>query len=242
VSDAGPVLVAKGLGRAWGARVVLEGVELEVRPGEVLGLIGPNGGGKSTLLLLCAGLVRPTSGEVLVDGLPAAGVAEARQGTVGLITADAGVYPLLSGRENLDFFGGLYGLDAAQIERRSRPFLEELDLLREIDRPTAEWSSGMRQKLSLARALLMSPKLLLLDEPTANLDPVASHQIHAAVRARADAGVAVVVATHDLLAAEGICDQVAVIRRTVVARERLTGERRVPEPGRLYALYREHAA
>lgn len=230
--------VATGAGRSFGEHVVLRDVTLDVPAGQVTGLIGPNGGGKSTLLLLLAGLVTPTSGTVVVDGLPATRVALERRGTVGLITAEAGLYPLLTGRENLRFFGGLYGLSPAEVDARAAPFLAELELTSHVDRPVGAWSSGMRQKLSLARALLMKPKLLLLDEPTANLDPLAALAIHAAVRREADRGTAVVLATHDLVAAEAICDQVALVNRTIVRTERFTGPRGVPEAGRLLAVYR----
>ncbi len=234
------IAVARAAGRTFGDAVVLRDVDLEVPGGSVTGLIGPNGGGKSTLLLLFAGLLTPTSGDVTVDGLPATRVALEKRGTVGLITADAGLYPLLTGRENLRFFGGLYGLAANEVDARSAPFLAELDLSGHVDRPVSTWSSGMRQKLSLARALLMKPVLLLLDEPTANLDPLAAHAIHAAVRAEADRGTAVVLATHDLVAAEAICDQVALIDGTVVTVERFEGPRTLPEAGRLLALYRRN--
>jgi ABC-type multidrug transport system ATPase subunit len=109
------VAVAAGAGRRFGRREVLTNVDLQVNEGQVLGLIGPNGGGKSTLLMLLAGLVRPTSGTVTIDGIPADEVAVERTGVVGLVTAEPGVYPLLSGWENLVFFGGLYGLSEAQV-------------------------------------------------------------------------------------------------------------------------------
>ena len=230
-------LSARGLGFRPQGRSVLVGVDLDVGPGTVLGLIGPNGGGKSSLLLLAAGLVRPTEGTVTLDGTSCAEVAVAHSGRIGLITAEPGVYPLLTGAENLHFFGGLYGLDPAEIDRRSAPYLDRLGLAADMGRPTAEWSSGMKQKLSLARALLMSPRLLLLDEPTANLDPLASRAIHETIRTEADRGVAVVLATHDLPHAEQICDEVAVIAGGVRARERFEGPRQVVGRSRLEELY-----
>lgn len=231
-------LVARGLGRSYGARTPVRDVDLELAPGEVLGLIGPNGGGKSTLLLLLAGLVRPTAGTVTLGGVPCAELARAATGSVGLITAEPGLYPLLTGAENLAFFGGLYGLDRATVAARARPLLDELEVAEDLDRPSSAYSSGMRQKVSLARALLLEPRLLLLDEPTSNLDPLSSATIHRAVRARADAGVAVVLATHDLHAAEHVCDRVAVMRGTIVGTTRLEGTRAAPPPGRLHELYR----
>jgi ABC-type multidrug transport system ATPase subunit len=232
-----PLVCCTGLGRAYAGRDVLVGVDLEVTAGEVVALIGPNGGGKSTLLLLVAGLVTPTSGTVTLDGIAATEMAVQRSASVGLVTAEPGLYPLLTGRENLGYFAGLYGIAAAEVERRAAPLLERHTLEAAMERRVAEWSSGMRQKLSLVRALLLAPRVLLLDEPTANLDPLASRAIHEAIRAEADRGVAVMIATHDLTSADAIADEVVVLRRAIVARERTSGPRAVPPPGRLHALY-----
>ncbi|MCK6505536.1 ABC transporter ATP-binding protein [Myxococcota bacterium] len=233
------VVTARGLGRRVGGRPVLAGVDLDLHPGEVVGLIGPNGGGKSTLLLLLAGLLRPTQGEVRVQGLPATEVARRAQGRVGLLTADPGLYPLLTGRENLRFFGGLYGLDAAEVDRRTGPLLDELHLGAAVDRPVHTGSSGMRQKLSLARALLMDPVVLLLDEPTANLDPVSARTIWQVVRQRADRGLAVVVCTHDLVAAERLCERVLLLAGRVLQETTFPSPRGLPPVGQLFAPYQD---
>jgi len=231
-----PIVQARGLGRTFGRAEVLAGVDLDVRAGEVLGLIGPNGGGKSTLLVILAGLVRPTAGTVTVDGVAAHDLALSRTGTVGLITAEPGLYPLLTGEENLAFFGGLFGLSESEVEARAAPLIRELGLDKDVGRPVSAWSSGMKQKLSLVRALLLDPHLLLLDEPTANLDAVAAQTIWIAVRRRAEAGIAVVIATHDLVAAERMCDRVAVVNRGITEIVALQGPRGAPEPGRLLVL------
>ncbi|MCB9688424.1 MAG: ABC transporter ATP-binding protein [Alphaproteobacteria bacterium] len=232
------LLEARGLGRRFGAVSCLAGVDLDLEAGEVLGLIGPNGGGKSTLLLLLAGLVRPTEGTVTIGGIPAHELATRATGTVGLITAEAGLYPLLTGRENLAFFGGLLGLEATEVDRRAEPLLRELEIAGELDRPSASYSSGMRQKVSLIRALLLDPRVLLLDEPTSHLDPVSAHTLHVAIRRRADAGVAVVIATHDLHAAEHICDRVAFVDGGIRRTEAMSGPRGVPPQGPLLDLWR----
>lgn len=237
-----PVAVARGVGKGFDGRRALAEVDLDVRPGEVLGLIGPNGGGKSTLLLLLAGLVAPDTGTVTVTGVPATELAARGTGTVGLITAEPGLYPLLTGRENLRFFAGLYGMSPRDVDHRSEALLGEVGLGGDaLDGRAAGYSSGMRQKVSLARALLLEPRLLLLDEPTANLDPLSSRAIHEVVRRRADAGVAVVLATHALHDAEAICDRVAVVAGGIRRLEALPGERRSPDPGRLYRWYAESA-
>jgi ABC-2 type transport system ATP-binding protein len=235
------VVIAKGLGRTFGHRPpVLEGVDLTVEPGEVLGLLGPNGGGKSTLLLLMAGLIAPTTGSVKVGGVDAVDVAVEATGSIGLITAEAGLYPLLSGWENLDYFGGLFGLKRAEVRERAGPILADLELTpTALDAPSGSYSSGMRQKVSLTRALLLRPRLLLLDEPTSNLDPLSTMTMHRAIRRQADSGVAVVLVTHDLFAASHICGRVVVVKQTVLAENRLDGERAVPEPGPLYRFYED---
>jgi ABC-2 type transport system ATP-binding protein len=237
-----PVLSARGLGRAAGGRAVLTGVDLDLLPGEVVGLIGPNGGGKSTLLLLLAGLLRPSAGSVLLQGLPATEVARQAQGRVGLLTAEPGLYPLLTGRENLRYFGGLYGLSPAEVDHRTGPLLEELHLDGAAERPVHTGSSGMRQKLSLARALLMDPAVLLLDEPTANLDPVSARTIWQVVRQRADRGLAVVVCTHDLVAAECLCERVLLLAGRVLEETRFPPPRDLPPVGHLFAPYQRALA
>jgi ABC-2 type transport system ATP-binding protein len=231
------VASARGVGRRFGAVEVVQDVDLDVAAGEVVGVVGPNGGGKSTLLLLLAGLVRPTAGVALVEGIPAHEVARQRTGAVGLITAEPGLYPLLTGRENLAFFGGLYGLSPEDVARRSESARRALALEGELDRAVFTYSSGMRQKLSLLRALLMDPVLLLLDEPTANLDPVSARALDRGVREQADAGRAVVWVTHDLAAAEAICDRVVFLDGRIRHVEVLDGPRRVPAPGRLLSIY-----
>lgn len=230
---------ARGLGRTFGARTPLADVSFTVAPGEVVGLVGPNGGGKSTLLTLVAGLVRATTGSVTVAGVPADRLATEATGKVGLITAEPGLYPLLTGWENLVFFGALYGRDEADVRARATPLLTALDLGEVLDAPVAGYSSGMRQKVSLTRALLSDPALLLLDEPTSNLDPVSALQIFRTVRSEADRGVGVMLATHDLFAAEHVCDRVLFVAGGLRHVESLEGPRGPPPTGRLHARYQE---
>lgn len=234
-----PVIEARSLSRRFGKKWVLQGVDLQLTKGEIVGLIGPNGAGKSTLLLLMAGLVKPSDGAVLIDGMDAHLVALQRNGTVGLITAHAGLYPLLTGRENLQFFGRLFGLDPSETDARVAPLLNELGLDVELDTRVGAYSSGMQQKVSLARALLMDPAVLLLDEPTSNLDPVSAHSIYATVRKRADEGLTVGLVTHDLNAVEQICDRAAFVAGGVKHIEILDGPRGTPQHGQLLDIWRE---
>lgn len=232
-------LIATDVCKKFVQQTVVQDVSLAVQPGEVLGLIGPNGGGKSTLLLLLAGLLSPSAGTVTLGGVATRDHATRASGTIGLITAEAGLYPLLTGRENLRFFGGLFGLTAQHVDARADDVLARLDAFDALDRPAGALSSGQRQKVSVARALLLRPRVLLLDEPTSNLDPVASHALHAEVRRQADDGAAVVLCTHDLFTADAVCDRVVVMNRTIVGARAFAGPRHAPEPGPLLALYRE---
>lgn len=230
-----PRLQARGLSRRDGDVVRVEGVDLDVRGGELVGLVGPNGGGKTTLLWLLAGLLGPDEGATTVDGASVVGLRG--RGAVGLITARPGLYPLLTGRENLHFFGGLHGLSPGEVDARVGGMDPDLRLDEALDRRVAVLSSGQRQKVSLARALLMAPAALLLDEPTANLDPVSARAVYAVVRAQADAGRAVVLASHDLVAVEALCDRAVVLDRTVRQEVALDGPRQPPEAGPLLAPF-----
>lgn len=232
------VAVLQGVSRSFGRRTVLSGVDLRVGEGELVGVIGPNGGGKSTLLFLMAGLLRPTAGRVEVCGVEAWRLSLTRSGTVGLVTPRPGLYPLLTGRENLLHFAALFGVAPADALARAAPLLESLALTEGWDERVGGWSTGMCQKLSLVRALLLAPRLLLLDEPTANLDPVAAHTFWTEVRSRVDQGLACVLVSHDLHGVEAICDR-ALLVSGGVRREVLLPRRAAPAPGPLLAAWHE---
>lgn len=231
------MVVLEEAGRTFGTREVLSNVTLTVSGGEMVGVVGPNGGGKSTLLLLMAGLLRPTSGRVQVCGIDAFGLSLTAAGRVGLVTARPGLYPLLTGRENLRHFGGLFGLTPAEVDEKAAPLARALALTRLDDR-VAQLSTGMQQKLSLIRALLLSPQLLLFDEPTANLDPLAARTLYAEVRRSADEGRACVLVTHDLAAAEAVCDRVLLVDGTI-KRELSFSEHRAPLTGPTLKAWQE---
>ncbi len=236
--DDAAVAILHRASRSFGNRSALTDVDLRVRAGELLGVVGPNGGGKSTLLLLLAGLVRPSSGSVTVTGSPAHELSRTATGRVGLVTARPGLYPLLSGRENLRHFAGLFGLHARDADAKAEPLVRAFHLGAALDLRVAAMSTGMQQRLSLVRALLLSPALLLLDEPTANLDPLAARTLYAEVRARADQGLACVLATHDLAAAESVCDRVVLIDRVIMRELTFHGARAAPT-GPLLAAWRD---
>lgn len=233
-----PVVVFESVERSYDNIAVLKNINLTISPKEMVGIVGPNGGGKSTLLLLMAGLIRPTKGRVLVSGVEAHALSLTAAGLVGLVTARPGLYPLLTGRENLAHFGGLFGLSPRAVNEKSAALATALDVVENLDVRVARLSTGMQQKLSLIRALLLSPELLLFDEPTANLDPIASAALIKEVRKRTDNGLACVLVTHDLAAAEAVCDRVLLLNGEVKKTIHFSKRRSVPT-GPLLSAWQE---
>lgn len=189
----------------------LRDVDFTVRRGQVVGVVGPNGAGKSTLIRLCSSLLTPSTGRVLIDGQDLATAPPSVRARTGLVLADErALYWRLTGRQNLRFFGVMAGLTTEEADRRGEELLERFDLL-ERDRRVFGYSSGMRVRLSVARALLARPDLLILDEPSRSLDPVASDQLLALLRELAAGGCAVLLASHRLDEVEAVCDRVLVL-------------------------------
>ena len=191
----------------------LDGVSLDVEPGEVVALLGPNGAGKSTLIRILSTTVLPDSGTVTVAGHDVVRDAMAARRFLGVMIGDERAhYWRISGRRNLAFFGALFGLSRAEAEARSARLLRAVDLTDAADRQVLGYSSGMRARLSLARSLLPDPPLLLLDEPTRNLDPLAAVAFReTASQLIMDRKTGILFATHDLHEAVAISTRVVVL-------------------------------
>jgi ABC-2 type transport system ATP-binding protein len=202
-----PLVEARGLGHAFGERVVLRGVELRVEPGTSLALFGPNGAGKSTLLRALAGLVRPLKGEALLDGTNASDAPPALRRRVGYVGHRPLVWGGLTARENLLLYARLYGVSEDAVDGQ----LARVGLAGRGDDLARELSQGMRQRLGLARCLLADPELLILDEPTNGLDPHGIHEIRGIVAALVGEGRTVLVSSHLLDEIEKTCQAAAVI-------------------------------
>jgi ABC-2 type transport system ATP-binding protein len=191
----------------------LRKVTLRVERGEVFGLMGPNGAGKTTLLRLLATLVPPSAGHARVAGADLVREAARVRRVVGFASGEErGFYWRLSGLHNLEFFAGVLGMSPAAARSRAAEALERMDLLPMAGQPAGEYSTGMRQRLGIARALLGRPAVLLLDEPTRSLDPVAASGLHTLIaRLAADSRTTVLLATHNFDEAARVCDRVAVL-------------------------------
>ncbi len=196
----------------------LHNVSVQIPRGEVFGLLGPNGAGKTTLLKLLATILLPSEGSARVNGVDVIRENGKVRRMIGLATAEErGFYWRLSGRENLEFFSGLWGLSPKTARRRVQTVLERVDLLPSADEIVGRYSTGMRHRLDLARALLPDPSVLLLDEPTRSVDPLAADQIRTLLRQLAhEGGKTVLLVTHDLTEAAATCDQVAILLRGAI--------------------------
>jgi sodium transport system ATP-binding protein len=184
-----------------------------VPAGEVYGLLGPNGAGKTTTLRMLLGLLRPTSGDATLDGFSATREPMEVKKRLGLVSASAGLYQWLTPREMLAYFADLYGLSPAQAEAQTTRLASILDLGGFLDRRCATLSTGQRQRVNLARALVHNPPIMLLDEPTRGLDVVGSRIIFEYIRLLRREGKAAIVSTHRLDEAERFCDRFGLLHR-----------------------------
>src|SRR6266852_5696283 len=206
-----PAVRVEGVVKRFGATVALDGAGLEVPAGMVFGLLGPNGAGKTTLVRVLATLLAPDAGRAEVLGHDVAREPAAVRELLGLTGQFAAVDELLTGRENLQMFGRLFGLSPAEARRRAVEMLARFDLADAADRPARTYSGGMRRRLDLASSLLTRPRILFLDEPTTGLDPRSRNEIWGIVRELVRDGTTVLLTTQYLEEADQLADRIAVI-------------------------------
>ena len=195
----------------WGRGGVyaVKGVSLSIPVGGVYGLIGPNGSGKSTVMKLLVGLLSPDAGRCSVFGQPATAAANRRE--IGFLPENPYFYKFLTGAETVRFYGRLCGLRGASLEKRTRELLELVGLTEAADRRLRGYSKGMLQRIGLAQALVQQPRLLVLDEPTAGVDPIGSRTIRDIILSIKQQGVTVFLCSHLLEQVQEICDRVGVL-------------------------------
>jgi ABC-2 type transport system ATP-binding protein len=202
-----PAVAVHEVTKHYGSVRALDGVSLTVAPGEIFGLLGPNGAGKSTMIRILTGRAKPTSGQAWVLGHDVPRELEAVRAQINLVAETPNVYQRATARENLELFCKLYGLP----RRRADEVLEQVRLSDAAGRKVRTFSTGMRQRLLLARALLNRPRVLLLDEPTRGLDPQSARELRDAVTALAEGGATIFLTTHDMTEADELCRRVAFL-------------------------------
>ncbi|HEY2149417.1 MAG TPA: ABC transporter ATP-binding protein [Vicinamibacterales bacterium] len=228
-------LEALGVSKRYGRHEALSSVDLVARPGQLHGLLGPNGAGKTTLMRVMLGLVRCDAGAVRLLGAGRdLSIGRVPDGVAGFVETPA-FYPYLSGRKNLALLVRLDGDGGAGGDRVERA-LEQIGLGPQAEVTVGSYSAGMRQRLGLAAALLRSPRLLFLDEPTSSLDPRGARDVRAIARRLADEGTAVIWSSHDMAEVEELCDMLTVIDRGRVVFSGATGELRQLAPAAVFLL------
>lgn len=224
-------LKVRGLRKAYGQRLAVADVSFTVGGGEVLGLLGPNGAGKSTTVGMICGLTLPDAGEVSVNGIELGADEGAYKRRIGLVPQDIALYEELPARQNLELFGALYGMAGASLSERAAQVLGMVGLSdRARDRPST-FSGGMKRRLNIACALIHDPDIVLLDEPTAGVDPQSRNAIFDSLEALKAAGKALIYTTHYMEEAERLADRVVIIDHG-----------RVVATGTQAELYAAHAA
>lgn len=207
------MIVTQHLTKHFEDFVAVDDLNLQVKAGEVLALLGPNGAGKTTTVRMLTTVLKPTRGTARVAGFDILEDHQAVRASVGVLTEDHGLYDRMKLEEYLDFFGQLYGIKPVQRRERIEELYTKFGLSQDLDRRIGEFSKGMRQKLSLARTLLHSPAVLLLDEPTSAMDPESARLVHNAIKKLRTEERSIIICTHNLGEAEMLADKIAIIRR-----------------------------
>jgi sodium transport system ATP-binding protein len=212
------VIVARKLHKRFGSVTAVDDVSFEAPDGEITGLLGPNGAGKTTTMRMVATLVQPDTGEAVIDDIVAAQKPDAVRRRIGVLPDARGLYPRLTARENIAYFGRLQGVAPDALAKEIERLVEMLDMGSIIDRRAHGFSQGERAKVAIARALVHGPQNVLLDEPTNGLDVMSTRAMRDVIRALRDEGRCVVFSSHVMQEVSALCDRIYVVAKgTLVA-------------------------
>lgn len=206
-----PILIAQDLRKSFGDFEAVKGISLQVARGEVFGLLGPNGAGKTTMISMLTGLLGPSGGQITVDGLDLKSHTHEVKARMGLVPQEMALYLTLSARQNLTFFGRIYGLKGKELRQRVDEVLEMIGLTERADDPIKDYSGGMKRRVNIGAGLLHKPQILFLDEPTVGVDPQSRNAIFESVEALNRAGMSVMYTTHYMEEAQRLCHRVAIV-------------------------------
>jgi ABC-2 type transport system ATP-binding protein len=207
-----PILEVQQLEKKYGDHTVVKGINFSVEEGEVFGLLGPNGAGKTQTISMITGVVEPTAGTACIDGLDILSEQNKVKQVIGLVPQDLALYPTLSARANLNFFGRIYGLRGKALKERVEDVLHIVALTERADEPIEKYSGGMKRRVNIAAGLVHQPRLLFLDEPTVGVDPQSRNQIFESVmRLNKERDMSIVYTSHYMEEVELLCNRVAII-------------------------------
>ena len=218
------VLEVKSLRKEFGDLTAVDGISFDIQEGEIFGFLGPNGAGKTTSISMICGLLTPTAGEIFVEGVSILKNPREVKKRLGVVPQEVAIYEELSARENLSFWGGIFGMRGGDLNSRVDELLEQVGLEERAKEPTKNFSGGMKRRLNLALGLVHDPKLILLDEPTVGIDPQARHNILDVVKSIVAGGRTVLYTTHYLEEAEDLCDRLAIIDHGKILSQGTVGE------------------
>jgi ABC-2 type transport system ATP-binding protein len=213
-----PAIAVHGLRKRFGTKEAVAGIDLEIEPGSLAGLVGPNGAGKTTSLSMMTGLLRPDEGKILINGLNVWTDPPAAKAIIGVVPDQPWLFDRLSGSELLEYAGRLRGLASAEARSRAAQLLDVLDLTADSKRLVADYSTGMRKKAALGCALIHNPSVLFLDEPLEGVDPISADVIRRLLTRYTSSGSTVLFSSHVMELVEQVCDHVSIIDKgTIVA-------------------------
>lgn len=205
------MIVVSGLCKSFGPVKAVDGVSFEAADGRVTGLLGPNGAGKSTTLRILYTVMRPDAGTATIDGIDVVTDSLRARRRIGTLPHAAGLYPHLTARENIAYYGRLYGLSGAALEQRVEEVIGELDIGNFADRRSKGFSHGQKTKVALARALVNEPQNIILDEPSTGLDVMATRALRTLIRDLKAAGKCVLFSSHIMQEVAALCDEIVII-------------------------------
>jgi ABC-2 type transport system ATP-binding protein len=214
-----PIIEVNNLGRKYGDEFAIRNLSFQITKGEIFGLIGPNGAGKTTTIRILCCLISPTEGDARIGGLNLNDRINSNKirKMIGYVPDNVGLYERMSAYENLLFYGKLYDYPKSELPGNIEKYLRIVDLWDERNKPVGSYSKGMKQKVALARALVHKPELLILDEPTANLDPESARNIRDLILNLKKEGRTILFNTHNLDEAQRVCDRIGVLKTTLRA-------------------------
>ncbi len=204
-------ITIENLTKKFEDKLALENLSLQVAKGELFGLLGPNGAGKTTTINILCGLIKPTSGTARIHGHDVQKDTQKVKELIGVCIQETAIYPYLTGKENLELFGKLYGLNKKTIKERSTMLLNKMGLTEDAKRLASKYSGGMKRRLSLALALIHDPQIAFLDEPTVALDPQSRRAVWDFIKEQKTKGKTIVLTTHYMEEAEELCDRIGII-------------------------------